>query len=62
MKDQHDNMSIVQQLEPNENGHQHSILIGKKCAYCMECGKILLEYKNKNDFYKWLRSFEDFVK
>lgn len=40
------------------NGHAHSILVGKKCCYCMECGQILLEYKNKNDFKKFLKAFE----
>lgn len=49
-------------LEPDEQGHQHSILIGKKCAYCMECGKILIEYKKKDDFYRLLRTIEDFAK
>ena len=36
----------------NSNGHQHSVLVGKKCAYCMDCGQILLEYKDKKHFYK----------
>lgn len=38
--------------------HKHSICIGKKMAYCMDCGQILLEYKNKKQFYNWLQSFE----
>lgn len=59
MKDKDDNMSIVTMLEPTSKGHQHSILIGKKCAYCMDCGQILLEYKNKNHFKRWLKSFEE---
>lgn len=42
----------------DEQEHKHCILIGKKMAYCMDCGKILLEYKNKDEFYKWLHAFE----
>jgi len=30
--------------------NHHSILVGNKCAYCMECGLILIEYSNKEDF------------
>ena len=37
-------------VEKESEGHQHSILVGKKCAYCMDCGQILIEYKNKEDF------------
>lgn len=39
----------------DEDGHkynQHSILVGKKCAYCMNCGQIIIEYDNKEDFKK----------
>ena len=36
----------------NANGHQHSVLVGKKCAYCMDCGQILIEYKDKKHFYQ----------
>ena len=42
----------IEILNSDDEGHRHSILVGKKCAYCMECGKILIEYKNKKDFYK----------
>ena len=49
------------EIKYEETDHRHSICIGKKMAYCMDCGQILLEYKKKDDFYKWLRSFEEFV-
>ncbi len=42
----------------NTNGHQHSILVGKKCAYCMECGQILIEYKDKKHFYKLMNPID----
>ena len=35
--------------------HNHSILVGKKCAYCMECGQIIAEYKNKKIFMKLMQ-------
>lgn len=38
--------SALEFLESNTE-HQHSILVGKKCAYCMDCGQILLEYSDK---------------
>lgn len=57
-----DNMSITTLLEPDNEGHRHSLLVGKKCMYCMDCGKIVLEYKKKDDFYKWLHAFEAFAK
>lgn len=44
-----------------KDGHKHSILIAKKCAYCMECGQILIEYKHKDEFKKWLHAFEEFA-
>jgi len=43
----------------NVDGHQHSILVGKKCAYCMDCGKILIEYKNKKDFYRLMNPLRE---
>jgi len=39
-------------LSDDETGHQHKICVGKRCAWCMDCGQILLEYKRKKDFYK----------
>ncbi len=43
-----DYLSLIKSiLEPDSNGHKHSILVGKKCAYCMDCGQILLEYSDK---------------
>ena len=48
-------------FEPDEQGHQHSLLVGKKCIYCMECGQILLEYKKKDEFKKLMRMFESFA-
>lgn len=42
-----------------ETGGNHSVLVGKKCAYCMNCGQILIEYKNKKDFYKLMNPFGD---
>lgn len=41
------------------DGHQHSILVGDNCAYCMDCGKILIEYKNKDDFKKLMNPWEE---
>ncbi len=38
------------ELFESKDGHHHSILVGSKCAYCMECGQIIIEYKNKNNF------------
>jgi len=48
----------IELINENDGLHTHSVLIGKKMVYCMDCGKILLEYKNKKQFYNWLRSFE----
>ena len=53
-----DNTGLLSLIDSGNEGNRHSILVGKKCAYCMDCGKILLEYKNSKDFYKWLHSFE----
>jgi len=33
----------------------HSILVGKHCAYCMDCGQIIIEYKNNKDFKKLMK-------
>ena len=35
------------QTKPN-----HSIMTGKKCAWCMDCGRILIFYDKKDDFKK----------
>lgn len=43
----------------DETGHRHSIMVGSSCAYRMDCGKILLEYKSKNDFKKLMNPFGD---
>lgn len=29
-------------------------IVGKYCLYCMDCGRIGLEYKNKKDFMKMM--------
>ncbi len=42
-----------------KDGHTHSILVGDKCGYCMECGQILIEYKNKNDFKRLMNPGEE---
>ncbi len=39
--------------------NHHSILVGKKCAYCMECGQILIEYKDKEDFKKLMNPIDE---
>lgn len=59
MSTKESNGNQIEMLFHDEQDHRHSVLIGKKMAYCMDCGKILLEYKKKDDFYKWLRAFED---
>ncbi len=46
-------------FKPDENGHSHKILVGSSCAYCMDCGKILIEYENVNYFKKLMNPFED---
>lgn len=45
--------------ERNQPLDHHSICVGKKVAYCMDCGKILLEYKKKSDFKKLMNPFGD---
>jgi len=38
----------------------HSIAVGKKCAYCMDCGKIIIEFEDKKDFKKLMNPFEPY--
>lgn len=45
--------------ETNQVKYNHSICVGKKVAYCMDCGKIIIEYKNKEDFKKLMNPFEE---
>lgn len=40
-------------------GGNHSVLVGKKCAYCMNCGQILIEYKNKKHFYRLMNPINE---
>lgn len=49
----------LQFLGEDDQGHSHSICVGKKVAYCMDCGQILIEYKNKKDFYKLINPLND---
>lgn len=58
LEENKNNLKNIIQITPDGDDHRHSVLVGKKCAYCMDCGKILLEYKHKGDFYKWLHAFE----
>ena len=46
-------------VKTKQKKNHHSILVGITCAYCMDCGKILIEYKNKNDFKRLMNPFED---
>jgi len=47
----------MSELLVTTDGHRHSILVGEKCAYCMDCGQILLEYKDKKDFKRLMNPF-----
>lgn len=38
----------------------HSICVGKKCAYCMDCGKIIIEFNHVNDFKKLMNPFDPY--
>ena len=49
---------ICYDVETNTKLDHHSILVGKKTLTCMNCGKILLEYKKKSDFEKLMKCFE----
>jgi hypothetical protein len=49
----------IEFLKEDESGHRHSVMVGKKCAYCGDCGKILVEYKNKDDFKRLMNPFGD---
>lgn len=55
-------MSIVSIFEKNPDcpNNCNSLLVGKKCIYCMECGRIVLEYKRKSDFKK-LMGLDEFM-
>jgi hypothetical protein len=46
-------------VETKQKMNHHSILVGVTCEYCMNCGKILIEYKNKNDFKRLMNPFKD---
>lgn len=50
---------ICVDIETKQVLDHHSILVGKKCAYCMNCGKILIEYKNVKDFKRLMNPFEN---
>jgi len=42
-------------LVPNEQTHNHSLMVGKNIVYCMDCGQIVIIFKNsqnKKDFKK----------
>ncbi|HSA76910.1 MAG TPA: hypothetical protein VLE02_05145 [Nitrosarchaeum sp.] len=45
-------------IETNTKLEHHSILVGKRTLTCMNCGKIILEYKNRSDFDELMRFFE----
>jgi hypothetical protein len=36
---------------------EYSVMVGEKCAYCGDCGKILVEYENKDDFKRLMNPF-----
>ena len=46
-------------VETKQKSDHHSILVGVTCAYCMNCGKILIEYENKKDFKKLMNPIID---
>lgn len=48
----------IELLEFQEE-HNHSILVGKHCAYCMDCGQILLEYNKPYALRKALKAIDD---
>ena len=52
------NIVSIFEKNPNCPSNCNSLLVGKKCIYCMECGRIVLEYKEKKDFTKLMNSFE----
>lgn len=44
--------------ESNRKLNHHSICVGKKCAWCMDCGKIIIWYNKKEDFKKLMNPFD----
>lgn len=44
---------------PNECSVQCSILVGKHVAYCMDCGKIYWEYKDKKIIKQLMNPFDE---
>ena len=51
---------VCYDVETNQMLDHHSICVGKKCAYCMNCGKILIEYKDKKYFHRLMNPFEEY--
>lgn len=43
----------------DQNGHRHSIMVGEKSAWCMDCGKIVIEYNDNEDFKKLMNPIID---
>lgn len=44
-------------FEENRIQPNHSVMVGKRCAWCMDCGKILIFYEKKEDFKKLMNPF-----
>jgi len=49
--------NIYSELVLETDGHRHSICVGNKCAWCMDCGKIVIWYDKKEYFKRLMNPF-----
>ncbi len=46
-------------VETGQEFNHHTVMVGKHCAWCMNCGKILIKYDKTEDFKRLMNPFSD---